>query len=378
MDTIKCPACGIDVAVGTENCPVCGAPVGAIADNNISGVPIDNHSAIDNMLQNASRLVEESAALGIDLNEMPQEAEEESEEEFQRYEPNEPPPEISENQKNAMEGSVINISPGKPSPNQGVSGKNKNKPPKKAPKEKTPKGKGSKSGGSVPPPAPMQDNADSGSGNNAGNATLYELDDEGNPVIPDEKNKKPKKEKKEKKEKPKKQKASKGSIVIAALVSLVIGLAGGYFGKMFLFSDLPSPSCQDFAKKAVTSVQDAISDSGKTLHVAEAYVKDFSTSRQCIFRAYTGENDSAESKWYRVKVDNDDAKTIYIYLQIDMEEYERLKNSDNSEDQVNASMLMSIQNETDRCIEEARDGTWDSANAILLNNVLNPYKLPVE
>lgn len=360
MDKIKCPACGTEVLVGAENCPTCGAPVGAINEDNISGVPIDNHAAIDTMLQGANRLVEQSAALGIGLDGEETAGGEGNGEALQRADINVPLPELSENQKNAMSGGVINLTPGNISLNQGVPNKNNNAP---TPAAVPPTSDLGVPGGS----APLNTGAESAEA--APGITLYEMDENGNVIDPNKKIEKKAKKEKVKENKPK---SSKVTILLAVVISLAIGLAGGYFGKMFLFPELPTPDCQSFAEKAVSSVVKVIPQ-GKKLHIAEAYVKDFTSSKQCIFRAFSGEADNAKSEWYRVKLDNDSDQTIRVYLQLDMEEYNRLINSGDSEEQVRASVLMSIQNETDRCIEEAKNGEWTTANAILLNNTINPY-----
>lgn len=359
MDKIKCPACGTEVLVGTENCPTCGAPVGAISEDNISGVPIDNHAAIDTMLQGANRLVEQSAALGLDPDGDETEGTGEA---VQRADINIPPPELSENQKNAMSGGVINLTPGNIPLNQGVPNKNNNNAPNPAPAGIPASDLGVPGSG-----VPLNTGAEAAEAD-AG-ITLYEMDENGNVIDP---NNNKKSEKKAKREAEKKPKSSKGTVFLAVVISLAIGLAGGFFGKMFLFPELPSPDCQSFAEKAVSSVVKVLPQ-GKKLHIAEAYVKDFTTSQQCIFRAFSGEGSNAKSEWYRVKLDSDSEQTIRVYMQLDPEEYNRLINSGDSEEQVKASVLMSIQNETDRCIEEAKNGRWTAANAILLNNAINPY-----
>lgn len=361
MDKIKCPACGTEVLVGTENCPTCGAPVGAINEENISGVPIDNHAAIDTMLQGANRLVEQSAALGVGLDADEPADEGENGEAIQRADINIPMPELSENQKSAMSGGVINLTPGNIPLNQGVPNKNINAT---NPASGLPVSDSEIPGSN----APLNVGGDNVPAQGDSGVTLYEMDDDGNVIDP---NKKGERKARKEREKEKKPKSSKGTIFLAVVISLAIGLAGGYFGKMFLFPELPTPDCQGFAEKAVSSVAKAIPE--RKLHIAEAYVKEFTSSKQCIFRAFSGEGDSVKSEWYRVKLDSDNEQTIRVYLQLDMDEYDRLINSDDSEEQVRASVLMNIQKETDRCVEEAKNGEWTAANAILLNNTINPY-----
>lgn len=357
MDKIKCPACGTEVLAGTENCPTCGAPVGAISEDNISGVPIDNHAAIDTMLRSASRLVEQSEALGVGLEGEEKKPDGEGGENFQRSDVNSLPSELSDNQKNAMAGGVVNLTPGTPPLNQGAP--NKSSPAAPASQATAADPAIAASGLGVP-----------GSGvpaaENAPGITLFEMDDNGNAVGAESK------DKKTKKEKPKKPKSSPAVIAAAVIISLAVGAVGGFFAKKFLFSDFPSPACQSFAEKAVSSVDKALPN-GKKLYIAEAYVRELTASRQCIFRAFSGEGEEAKSEWYRVKIENDDAQKIHVFLQLSTEEYERLINSEDSEERIRASILMNIQSETDRCVQEAKNGEWEAANVTLLNNMLNPY-----
>lgn len=384
MDTIKCPACGTEVEVGTENCPSCGAPVGVINEDNIAGVPIDNRAAIDTMLRSASRLVDESQSLGIGTVGKGDADDAGDEKDFKRVKLTELPPELSEKQKDEIKsGGVINLSPDNKAAASIPSSNNNSVPAAGSPVRASDAAvnlPGADIG--IPGSSPDPDVE------NAPGITLFEMDEDGNVIEPEEDEKK-KKKPKEKKPKPKKDKPDKSSStksakskkskgsgissVLAVVVALAIGLAGGFFGKMFFFPEFVSPDCQEFAEKAVKSVNH-VKESGEKIFVMEAYVKDFTNSRQCIIRAVSEKDNNAEIKWYRVKVDNDDKQKIHVYLQLSQEEYESLKNSDNKEDQIRASVLMNAQSETERCVEEMKNGDgWESANTALLNNAINPY-----
>lgn len=427
METIKCPACGKEIPQDVENCPNCGAPISVIMNNDISGAPIDNSAAIDAMLRSASQFMEESESLGLDELEIfddDEDEREEKEEVFKKVTLKELPPELAElspEQKDEIQaGGVINLSPAEDQTQRsenakGAHGKQKAAPPQSNAggfKELAPKANDPDY--AAPPlaeqaTAPLAFNL---SGNNASEGsdeedeaahskkkkakkekkpkqpkkpkkekkvketepTLYEVDENGNPV----KGKKPKKIK-TKKEKSKSDKSKSGksgaspaAVVIAAVVALAVGLGGGYFGKMFIFPDLPAPECQSFAQKAVDTVAERLSDQ-EELYVTEAYVKDGAVSSQCIFRALEENGENISSSWYRVKIDHDNTN-VSVSKELDDDEYERLRNSENSEERAKAAVLKSNQNELERCISEMRAGDgWSSANISLINNSLHPY-----
>ncbi len=400
-ETIRCPGCGEEILQDVENCPYCDAPISVIMNNDISGAPIDNSAAIDAMLRSASQFMEESESLGLgelDIFDEDDEEENQKEEVFKKVTLKELPPELSEAQKDEIEaGGVINLTPEEESAPAPA--------PPPAPQKKRGKQKQTavssdgfkelepKNGASAAPASPSQPlqpsakpNAANASDNpaeaqkkeNGENSSnnepmLYEVDEKGKPIKP----KKPKKPKKEKIERPKKvkkekTKSSPAGSVIAAVIALAVGLGGGYFGKMFIFPDLPSPECQNFAQKAVNAAVEEVAGA-KELYIAEAYVKDGAFSSQCIFRALTQNESDVSSEWFRVKIDHDTEKTS-VYFELSPDEYDRLRNSENSEDRAKAAVLKSNQNELDRCISEMKAGDgWSSANISLINNSLHPY-----
>lgn len=357
---LTCPVCGEEVEPGTENCPLCGAPVGALEHHPISGTSIDNSAAIDAMLQSAAMLVEESASLGVELDngdddeELIQQADEEEEEEIPEEEPAEPanitavPGDLTDEQKSRIEaGGIINLSALPPDTADPAA------PP---PKKKKPAVK--KKRGKEPAEPPV----------------LYNMDEKGN-ALPDEEEapytppvKKPKTKKKGKS-------ASPVLVFAVAFVALALGCAVGFFGKMLYFPDVVIPECQEFAERAALGVN-TVTD--EEIYIAEAYVRESEDSNQCVFRAFVDSGDSAESRWFRVKVYNDAPDTVRIYFQLDMDAYDAMINSDDSEQRIHASMLMNNQQELERCIEEINSGTggWSTANAPMLNESLHPT--PVE
>lgn len=338
MDKIKCPACGAEINADSENCPSCGAPVSAVSGQGTSGTPIDNKEAIDSMLEKANMLVEEGRTLGI----------------------------------------------------EGLDNENEN--------EQQLNGYGEEAASFGGPDNQQSHTDESLIVENAPGITLFEMDENGN-VIPEKKpepeaepvktkkqrqrrersrdtnvNNRDKGEKKDKDNK----KTSKGTVIAAAVIFLVIGAAAGFFGKMLLFPDFPAPSCQSFAEKAVKAVNSVL-DSDEEIYVAESYVKEFTSSTQCLIRTFAAGSDSVSEKWYRVKVDSSESKKIKVYTQYDEETLNNMFNSSNDEERAKAAVLSGIQEETGRLINDMRGGNgWVEVNPTLLNNSIHPYQLPSE
>lgn len=342
---IKCPSCGEQVPAGTENCPSCGAPIGVLGDKKAVGTPIDNTAAINAMLQNSSMLVEEGKALGVgDLDSVPDDEDgEDGAGGYQAPAEAAPPSKLTPEQEKALKsGGVIELTPANP--------------------DLTPHPVGAV-GGDVPPisgipgipgipggsPMIIEEN---------GGAQIFEVNEKGES---------------EKKKRHGKKKSSVLSTVIAVVLALAIGCGAGFFGKMFFFPDLTVPSCQDFAQKSAEAVMKVASGSGVEFYVLKAYVKEGVVAKQCLIRGICDNGGEAVPKWYRVKVENGSEETVHVYTELNEEEYQTLKNSSYEGDRIKAAMLSSIQEETNRCVEEISGGTWTEANAAAINNKINPY-----
>ena len=359
-EVLTCPVCGEEVEPGTENCPLCGAPVGTLENNDVSGTSIDNSAAIDAMLQSAAMLVEESSSLGVELDDDEPEENVEGEEyedideEGEDMDPMEPvnapamPADLTDEQKSQIEaGGMINLSSGAPPA-----------APKKAPKSKQPKPK--------QPPKPKKKSKEP-----APEPVLYNMDESGN-ALPDDLEEAPYIAPTKKPAKTKKRKStSPALVVLTAIVALALGCVAGFYGKTMFFPDAAVPECQEFAERAVLGVNKVTGQS--ELYVAEAYVRESEDATQCVFRAIVDSGDgSGEACWYRVKVYSDAPDTVRIYIELDMDKYNAMMNSDDQEQKVQASVLMSNQQELERCISEIRSGSWSAANVDMLNESLRP------
>ncbi len=346
---IKCPTCGEVVPAGTENCPGCGAPIGVLEGKTVVGTPINNTAAINEMLQNSSMLVEEGKTLGVgDLDSEPDEEDEEIQD--GGYEPPSLDKLTAAQEKALKAGGVIELTP----PDAPAPSADKKK-------EAAPAAEAPAAAPGIPgfPSIPGMEEPSQNNGTNGG-IQIFDFDE--NESENDKGEKKSKRQGKKKK--------SGLSTIIAVVLALVIGVAAGFFGKIFLLPDMPVPSCQGFAEKSAEAVSRV---EGKDFCILKAYVNEGTTAKQCLINAITYD-DGAVAHWYRVKVENGSEDTVHVYLEPEEGEYEKLKNSDDDGDKIKAAMLSSIWEETQRCISEIGGDNWVEANAAALNNKINPYK----
>ena len=363
-EVLTCPVCGEEVEPGTENCPLCGAPVGTLESNDVSGTSIDNSAAIDAMLQSAAMLVEESASLGVELDEEEEEDNEGEEyadvdEEGEEMDPMEPvnssamTTDLTAEQRSQIEaGGMISLSGAPPAAAPA---------PKKAPKPKQP-----------PKPKPPKPPKKKVKEEPAPEPVLYNVDENGN-ALPDDLQEAPyvSPSPRPTSSKRKRKSTSPALVVLTAIVALALGCAAGFFGKTMLFPDVVVPECQEFAERAVLGVNTVIGQN--ELYVAEAYVKESEDAAQCVFRAIVDSGDgTGKACWYRVKVYSDAPDTVRVYMELDMDKYNAMMNSDDQEQRIQASVLMSNQQELERCISEIRSGSWSTANVGMLNESLRP------
>ena len=370
---LTCPVCGEEVELGTENCPLCGAPVGTLENNDISGTSIDNSAAIDAMLQSAAMLVEESASLGVALDDDEDSDEEEIGEEEpaadeEEADPMEPvaasamPADLTDEQKSQIEaGGMINLSTG------GLPAEAAPAPKKAASKKKA------KQESADDPDPKKASGKKKGKQESAGAPTLYNMDESGNPIPGEEDlEEAPYTPAPKKSAKSKNKTASPVLAVVAAVVALALGCAVGFFGKTIFFPDIILPECQEFAERAAAGLNSVVDGE---IYITEAYVMESGDATQCVLRAVTVSGDgSAQASWFRVKVYNDAPDTVRIYFQLDMDRYNAMINSDDSEERIQASIRMNNQQELDRCISEINSGTggWTAANTSMLNETLHP------
>lgn len=163
----------------------------------------------------------------------------------------------------------------------------------------------------------------------------------------------PKKEKKVKEKKVKEKKVKepkikipkpereKGTLSFAiTAVTAVVALALGFFVSLFIFGDVFQTEEEKFAVMAANSVNSTL-NVNEQLFVYKAYVSIGAVSDECILYAIKDYKEKVSATKYRVVVNKDNSSVINIYYQIDetSEEYLKMKNSEDPEVRIQASVL---------------------------------------
>jgi len=163
-----------------------------------------------------------------------------------------------------------------------------------------------------------------------------------------EKKEKPKKEKKVKEKKVKevkiklpKPEREKGSIsFVVTVITAVVAAALGFFVSLFMFGDIFQSDEEKFAVMAANSVNSTL-NVNEQLFVYKAYVNFGSAADECVLYAVKDYKEKISATKYRVVVNKENSAVINIYYQIDetSEEYLAMKNSDDPEVRIQASIL---------------------------------------
>lgn len=168
-----------------------------------------------------------------------------------------------------------------------------------------------------------------------------------------QKKEKPKKEKKVKEKNVKEKKVKepkiklpkpereKGSVsFLITVVTAVVAAALGFFVSLFVFGDVFQTEEEKFAIMAANSVNSTL-NVNEQLFVYKAYVNFGAASNECVLYAVKDYKEKISATKYRVVVNKDNSAVINIYYQIDetSEEYLAMKNSDDPEVRIQASIL---------------------------------------
>lgn len=162
---------------------------------------------------------------------------------------------------------------------------------------------------------------------------------------------KPVKEKKVKEKKPKKvkepklkipkDKPEKGSVsFVVTLIAVLVSAALGFFVSLLIFGDIFQTDEEKFAVMAANSVNSTL-NVNEQLFVYKSYVSMGSGTDECIIYAVKDYKEKISATKYRVVVNKNNPGVINIYYQIDetSEEYLAMKNSDDDEVRIQASVL---------------------------------------
>ncbi len=172
-----------------------------------------------------------------------------------------------------------------------------------------------------------------------------------------EKAEEPKKVKKEKRQTPKKPCKSASPFVITAAAA-VVALALGFCISFLMFgADFKTPE-EKFAIKAANAVNSKL-EVNEQLCVYKAYVKMGAASDECILYAVTDYMDVITAEKYRITVNKDNEGVINIYYTVDENspEYIAMKESNDPEIRIQASILKSYSDSIETAHREISIGS---------------------
>ncbi len=188
---------------------------------------------------------------------------------------------------------------------------------------------------------------------------------------------KPVKQKKVKnKEKKPKERKPVPSSAITFLVA-VVALALGFCISLLMFGDMFRSAEESFAIKAANAVNSKL-EVNEQLCVYKAYVKRGSAADECILYAVTDYKDVITASKYRVTVNKDNSNVINIYYTVDENspEYIAMKESDDPETRVQASILKSYSDSIETAHREISIGSpsWVKVDISEINSNIKMKK----
>lgn len=168
-------------------------------------------------------------------------------------------------------------------------------------------------------------------------------------------------------------------ISFTVLVSLLVG-----FGLCFYIFVYPKYTDAQKAANRAASAVDALSGDDVTTVVYDAYTKVLSANTETIiYVAAVNKDTTAEYLCYRVVIEKGAESPVKIYERFDEKRYETLKNSENAQDRVAASVMKNYGEIFEKSITEIKDGSenWVRNDVVFINEELkreNGFNKPAE
>ena len=166
-------------------------------------------------------------------------------------------------------------------------------------------------------------------------------------------------------------KEKKNTFFIVTIAAAVVALALGFCISLLIFGDVFRSAEESFAIKAANAVNSKLAVN-ENLCVYKAYVKTGAAADECILYAITDYKDVVTASKYRVVVTKDNSKVINIYYTVDENDadYLAMKNSEDPEVRIQASMLKNYSDSIEAAHREISLGTptWVSVDAAEINS----------
>lgn len=181
------------------------------------------------------------------------------------------------------------------------------------------------------------------------------------------------KKSKKKKEKKKKEKKPLDKAVLAKIVTalaVVVAAALGFCVSLLMFSDMIKTGNETFAIKAANWVNTKFPINTE-FYVYRAYVRNNSSSDECLLYGLTCYEGTEKLDIYRVVIEHDGKGDVNIYYTIseDDPQYLKLKNSEEEKDRIRASQLKNYSDTIYASDKEIQINKpeWEKINCSLIN-----------
>ncbi len=166
-------------------------------------------------------------------------------------------------------------------------------------------------------------------------------------------------------------KSGKGISFIVTIAAVVVAAALGFCVSLLMFGDVIDTAEEKFAVKAANAVNSKL-EVNENLCVYKAYVRLGAGADECILYAVTDYRDTVTASKYRVVVNKDNSKVINIYYTVDENsaEYLAMKNSEDPEVRIQASLLKNYSDSIEAAHREISIGTpsWVSVDISEINS----------
>ncbi len=165
---------------------------------------------------------------------------------------------------------------------------------------------------------------------------------------------------------------------ILTIITAVVAAALGFCVSLLLFGNLFRTPEETFAIRAANAINSKLTVN-EQLCVYKAYVKLGTAADECIIYAITDYKDIVSAAKYRVVVNKDNGNVVNVYYTIDenSEEYLAMKNSDDPEVRVQASVLKNYSDSIENAHREISIGTpsWVSVDISEINSNITSVQI---
>ncbi len=166
--------------------------------------------------------------------------------------------------------------------------------------------------------------------------------------------------------------------IIFTFLAVIVAGALGFCVAILLFTDVIKSGSEEFAIKAANAVNSQL-EVNTELFIYKAYVKTGATSTECMLygmESFDGEN---IIDIYRVVIKNDEPGKISVYHTLDENnpDYIAMKNSEDPEIRIQASMLKNYSDTIALADKEISIGSpsWEEIDCNLINGNINSEQI---